>query len=123
MSCKPSVCSIEIAQKLKEIGVPQESLWYWNKESITMDKKENSISAFTGDEVGNILPPYIKFNEDKWDLTIAKETDNWIVGYMNNLMSFLIVHQCELEVEAKSQLLYEACYANMFKFKAEKEVA
>ena len=107
MDLKASVCSIKLAKILKLSGVPQRSFWHWNSTKIlSMEKGERSISAFTTEELGILLPAYIDFNLDKWDLTIAKEEQGWIVGYMNSEMAFLVVEQNENEVEARAELLY-----------------
>lgn len=65
---KKQVCSFELSKKLKEIGLPQDSLFYWLKDndgnlSIALigDFKtwqiheENSLSAYTSHELGEFL--------------------------------------------------------------------
>jgi len=80
MKLKDQVCSLELAKKLKELGVKQESLWWW----IKFDKEwqpqyrlsrykdggsyipemstrqtpavQGSYSAFTVAELGGMLP-------------------------------------------------------------------
>ena len=73
MELEQQVCSLELAKKLKELGVKQESLWYWNM--ITKEFKDyegkspiiaceiysnsrlwENFSAFTVAELGEMLP-------------------------------------------------------------------
>lgn len=69
MKLKNQVCSLEMAIKLKELGVKQKSLWYWVKHynnSIETfiwglfqkdedDKVNEHISAFTVAKLGEML--------------------------------------------------------------------
>ena len=67
------VCSIELAERLKELGVKQESLFYWNETEkdndywlgeygpiididLSEDKTGDYCSAYTSDELGEMLP-------------------------------------------------------------------
>lgn len=75
------VCSLELAKKLKELGVRQESLWVWAKfgpfgnewdialsESMVGSKKKELYSAFTVAELSELLPDdYYSFrSKNKW---------------------------------------------------------
>lgn len=68
MKLEDQVVSLEIAKELKELGVKQDSLWYWylNKTKGTCylsdnfiisrpDQVERICSAFTVAELGNIM--------------------------------------------------------------------
>ena len=83
MTLEKQVCSLELAKKLKELGVKQESLFYWNildgkpginkyevknRKQFTEDgypgntmvyKNVESYSAFTVAELGEMLPRFI----------------------------------------------------------------
>lgn len=87
MTLEQQVCSLELAKKLKELGVKQESLFWWKKkgrknskngyiyeligenypdgggydncEHYSGDKKD--ISAFTVAELGEMLPKQIEY--------------------------------------------------------------
>lgn len=88
MELKDQVCSLELAKKLKELGVKQESLFYWvnqvamkGAETIWFpdDPKElkpyKHYSAFTVAELGELLPKktgYKKVN----DLWIARHSSD-----------------------------------------------
>ena len=71
MKLEEQVCSLELAKKLKELGVKQESLFYWfnnwngyaeghpsKKENwILLDRyKDTGYPAFTVAELGETLP-------------------------------------------------------------------
>ena len=70
MKLKQQVCSLELAKQLKELGVKQESLFYWQEINSKKPKlvqnrntgNENSndeakwYSAFTVAELGEMLP-------------------------------------------------------------------
>lgn len=69
MKLEEQVCSLELAKKLKELGVEQDSLFYWNgSESrggikLRLEKDISAIgwmcenySAFTVAELGEMLP-------------------------------------------------------------------
>jgi hypothetical protein len=69
MHLEQQVVSLTLAQRLKALGVKQESLWYWVKAwgrgSTTWslhvydahDKTHEYVSAFTVAELGHLLPP------------------------------------------------------------------
>ncbi len=68
MKLENQVCSLELAKKLKELGVNQESLFYWERQylpQVTTDWRimlghqyNEYISAFTVAELGEMLPYY-----------------------------------------------------------------
>ena len=70
MKLEDQVCSLELAKKLKELGVKQESLFYWwfvrndmgDDVFVSDTKPVNGTeywSAFTVAELGEMLPKYI----------------------------------------------------------------
>lgn len=73
MKLESQVCSLDLAKKLKELGVKQESLWWWHLNAIdepseyivanqfTLDKSgiKAHCSAFTVAELGEMLPGHI----------------------------------------------------------------
>ena len=64
MPLEKQVCSLELAKKLKELGVEQDSLFWWDDHSelgmgeiVSFDEPDNPIcSAFTVAELGEMLP-------------------------------------------------------------------
>ena len=63
MKLENQVCSLELAKKLKKLGVKQESLWWWiyaeGKWNLFRDdncSRKNTYSAFTVAELGKRLP-------------------------------------------------------------------
>lgn len=79
------VCSLELAKRLKELGVKQESLFYWFKNRFKDNAFEversdhmvsygnwiDSYSAFTCSELGEMLPKYSL--SGKWQIGFASE--------------------------------------------------
>ena len=69
MKLEDQVCSLELAKKLKELGVKQESKWYHNGDdliySLILPGKfaKNSYASFTVAELGEMLPKAIIKNE------------------------------------------------------------
>jgi len=83
MKLENQVCSLELAKKLKELGVKQESLWWWNiynqngcDAMITLNRPERKgdycCSAFTVTELGEMLPNYVGGQE----ISTRKDVDN-----------------------------------------------
>lgn len=88
MKLEDQVCSLELAKKLKELGVKQESLYAWNKQRFGTHLLGNNpnydchiidewIAAFTVAELAEMLPDEI---ERKW-LTIMKSKNVWEISY------------------------------------------
>lgn len=71
MTLEKQVCSLELAKKLKELGVKHESLFYWkysqgrgNDQVVPMERiieseYFNYYQAYTVAELGEMLPRYI----------------------------------------------------------------
>lgn len=92
MTIEQQVCSLELAKRLKELGVKQESLWWW---ASRMDGDEEAsllcddrswmlyykdefgwvrLSAFTVAELGEML-------SDGMDMTWKSSTGEWNCRY------------------------------------------
>ena len=59
MTIENQVTNLELSRKLKELGVRQESLWYWQKQKSWFihrykPNREEVFSAFTVAELGEI---------------------------------------------------------------------
>ena len=69
MKPENQVCSLELSKKLKKLGVPQESVFYWRDGKIEYEPFIDSslckvYSAFTVAELGEMLPiSFIKKGE------------------------------------------------------------
>ena len=92
MQLEKQVCSLELAKKLKELGVKQESLFYWYyvknlksweifsiHEDVLRDKDD--VSAFTVAELGEMLPKELKINISIAIMTSHNNTKKWCVYY------------------------------------------
>ncbi len=76
MELSKQVCSRELAEKLKELGFPQNSLFYWSygpEDDIDLTyglKKENiyliNISAYTVAELGEMLKEIMSNISEFW---------------------------------------------------------
>ena len=89
MTLEQMCCSLEPSIKLKELGVPQNSVFYWTDEDIILmpgyDKWKITnakglyqpakyISAFTSGELGEMLPYAIKKQDILYFLEQSKRT-------------------------------------------------
>ncbi len=94
------VCSLELAKRIKELGVEQESLFYYNNKEICIAKRlhyikdrshittfsssyhscnnEKIYSAFTVAELGVMLPSIITLNNRKHILNYQKSLLNGV---------------------------------------------
>ena len=99
MKLEEQVCSLELAKKLKELGVEQASIFYWDKNgSLLFDEEsgfievnsggevidyevfKNITSAFTVAELGELLP--INYTTGKnIGRNTKKKIIDWIGGY------------------------------------------
>ncbi|MCK4576855.1 hypothetical protein KAU34_10635 [candidate division WOR-3 bacterium] len=114
MKLSKQVCSLEPAEKLKELKVNQGSLWYWVKyfdgETSKMmcslfqknedDKVNEHISAFTVAELGEMLPNDF--------MSYKKDDDMWLcckhhpeIGKDNEM----IMEFAEIEADARAKML------------------
>lgn len=102
------LCTVEQAKRLKELGAPQNSFWYWTERWMPHQKDDwlldynkhgNQFAAFSVAELGQLLP---------WDIVIARDyKSNWIATFQadglpeNCTASF----KSESEVEVRFKLL------------------
>ena len=126
------VVSLELAKKLKELGVKQESAFYWIHGKQWPDdgdvfwlspadkakgiaprntpKRVEIIAAFTVAELGDILPQVIKLNGKTFQLFISVGLDKqWFVVYANEKdyhdnAPFKIMF-CHSEADARAKML------------------
>jgi len=93
MKIEDQVCSLELAKRLKELGVKQESFCWWVEPEYTNDKepfvqaefpaghtaRTHIASAFTVAELGEMLP--ITIHGDFDHLICDKAIQHWFVYY------------------------------------------
>ena len=82
MRLEQQVCSLDPAQRLKELGVQQESLFYWSDTGsgqhvfyhTDFDGRSHAattaLSAFTATELGEMLPPITVYTQHR---------DGWLI--------------------------------------------
>ena len=128
LELKDQVISLESAKRLKELGCPQESLFYWmiNKgnpndskymfyketQSYKRYKKIKSqgcieyISTYTASELGELLPTMIRINGIKHILMIGKgfNPNCWKVSYRGGPNHKIIIDSVN-EAEARAKML------------------
>jgi hypothetical protein len=98
LTLQQQVCSIELAKKLKELSVEQESFFIHTRYKITFayevatyaEAKEwrcydvaNTYSAYTVTELGEMLPHFVKNKQySKTNvLKINKRENTWVIEY------------------------------------------
>lgn len=124
MNIESQVTSLELSKRLKELGVKQESLFYWEllpahestsgKEEWTLEYGKNhsdTFSAFTVAELGNLLPYMIQDIEfDEVFLHFRKDEDGWNCWYEGQLEGgkeyiFHEVFVADNEVDCRAKML------------------
>jgi hypothetical protein len=120
MKLEQQVCSLELAKKLKELGVKQESYFYWEdwederhiahymvdtgdfeQYERVKSKYPNIVSAFTVAELGEMLPNMLF---DKFFLSITRIGTTWIIQYSFGLD--IEAHaQADTEADARAKCL------------------
>lgn len=122
MTLEQQVCSLELAKRLKKLGVKQESLFWWldYKDERTPilsvwngDASTQCWFAFTVAELGLLLPWYIesRFLEDadKW-LKIEKDENvdgsvRWNISYQDEMGTDLFDVFDSSEADARAKML------------------
>jgi hypothetical protein len=102
------VCSLELAKRLKELGVKQESLYYWwelsgsgflplhdDRDELPCGDKK-ICSAFTVAELGEMLPD---------DTESYKDVRGWNCDRDNNLDGFISSSGGKTEAEARARMI------------------
>lgn len=130
MKLEQQVISLESARRLKELGVKQESLFYWqhpwedycgkppmilrwNTEKFIivdyerMDLQTNPYSAFTVAELISLLPPQIPINDGSWwSLVIEPKFTGSFVGYVLKEKIFQYFDKDSLSDSLSEMLIY-----------------
>jgi len=92
MDIKEQVCSLELAEKLKRLGVKQDSLWYWayNGRMLISESERNVYvgddiyAAFTVAELGARLPSELK-HQGEWYFFVERKLSDgkWVSWYQD----------------------------------------
>ncbi len=98
MTLQAQVTSLELSKKLAELGIKQESIWYWGRwgkiwELVQTHPNANldKYSAFSVAELGELLPMVIDYKDDcfprdddarRYWLDIQKHSSEWQVDYL-----------------------------------------
>jgi hypothetical protein len=117
MKLETQVVSLELAKRLRELGVKQESYFYWSESTI--DGVHNQVnhmepttmlphwySAHTVAELGQFLPNYVSLNEMDGNRYFysCKQDEEWEVGY-DSPQGSLGLQFAEGEADARAKLL------------------
>jgi hypothetical protein len=109
MKLEDQVCSLELAKRLKELGVRQESSFYWSpagflKEGISQNDK--SVRAFTVAELGELLPSFILNGEDrKFLYCYADDLGYWRISYAKWGQTGIAIEKRKNEADARALML------------------
>lgn len=113
MKLEDQVCSLELAKRLKELGVPQESMYMHTclSEHLTLIMHSMNVhpshklgSAFTVAELGKLLPSDIVINGEYWWPQISCD---WLLYYVNDNKKemWADVYDEETEANARAKML------------------
>ena len=116
MTQEQQVCSLELAKKLKELGVKQESLFYWIKFgdifeihqtfSNLFNKGLEQYSAFTVAELGEMLPKTTKYFRSQVTGDVMEGRGSW--PYYAELWrpeGKTITENADTEADARAKML------------------
>lgn len=115
MKLESQVASLGLSKKLRDLGVVQESAFYWDAEgklrSIDRGLKWHSVgAAFTVAELGKMLPGTIEVGlvsgQARRCLVIGKTLgDQWRIDYRNEKLGPPIVATADTESDARAKML------------------
>lgn len=119
MNLENQVTSLELSKQLRELGVKQESLFWWNtwgnklgnpfvthtKGGWAKDMTPYLVSAFTVAELGEMLPFFV--NKDHvWagQLMCVRHPHDWMVSY-GTMKEAWIKESADTEADARAKML------------------
>jgi hypothetical protein len=122
MKIEDQVVSLELAKELKELGIPQKSLFYITPNKEIADKERIKFlsenipfeleyySAFTVAELGEMLPMEIKrdYYFETTRMMREKEVlkrDHWLCGYYKDHKKYFYQVLGYSEADARAKLL------------------
>lgn len=122
MKLEQQVVSLELAKKLKELGVKQESLFYWSMQvgghfspqfrgytSALSGRQVPYFSAFTVAELGEMLPTEYR-EKNRWHYSLVMSRTHtihlnyWSVRYEHEDGSYE-QRQADTEADARAKML------------------
>lgn len=107
MKIKDQVCSLELAKRLKELGVKQESHFWWHKDEPEDDYELSDYggssgwrhySAFTVAELGALLPSHLNIENPKTDPIIGGIWKEEAILVCGQLKAPLKAHYCDYHI-------------------------
>lgn len=124
MEPEDQVCSLELAKRLKELGIKQDSFFYWwqrvdgcgsprqpwkQREDYVLLNHfsqhpfQEIFSAFTVAELGKILTSTASYEAMLFFLpNYIKQNDDWLFTYNNGCIQYL---QAKTEADARSKII------------------
>jgi len=127
MKLEDQVCSLELAKKLKQLGVAQKSVFQWASTTTTDETSEYGLrwiheirkggiigkdgySAFTVAELGEMLPWMINNDSPPYYLEAHKiiqtvDIDEWEIVYARSNYPDLIHKRADTEADARAKML------------------
>lgn len=115
MKLEDQVCSLELAKKLKELGVESPSFFaYFKLPSYEKEWEVNKqlgnigLPAYTVAELGEMLPDNLCMCGEHPNLFIAKgtqESNKWTIGYSTMERSVTPFYTEENEANARAKML------------------
>lgn len=120
MKLELQVVSLKLSKHLKELGVKQESLFWWqNYRAINApwelnDKCDSDMpdgfqcSAFTVAELGEMLPARISLKNDRFtvEFQTIKFPNKWVSGYwMVEGLTWQFAKEADTEANARAEVL------------------
>lgn len=119
MNIESHIVSLELAKKLKELGVEQESLWKWcihsngvvgcyaglTQKIQSLSKVKEDYSAFTVTELMERLPATVDLIAGRYRLTIRKYDQLLDVSYMGTAGDALKTTMNRKLVDALAEML------------------
>lgn len=116
MKLEQQVSSLEPSQKLRRLGVKQESLFYYNEfGDLVGDVFDNSwradnwkaelISAFTISELGEMLPEFIERRDGTYYIAVHRTNGIWEIMYEDLDQACICTFHASTEADARAKML------------------
>lgn len=120
MKLEQQVCSLELAKRLKELGVKQESIFYWKKYYYNGEERiepqmnvaedyPQRYSAFTVAELGEMLPYIVEVNDEEYSVEVYKDGtggwESWLQDPNTDHVYEYQVFKADTEADTRAKLL------------------